>query len=129
MNAVESAKNILLHSGASWILWLLAALSAASLALVFERWLFLRARDTRLEATARALDAPLAANDWGAAIRILEAHPTTATAIAAAGLRLADRGAVAVDKAMRSAVALERRKLERGLAFLATVGNNAPFVG
>jgi biopolymer transport protein ExbB len=30
---------------------------------------------------------------------------------------------------MQSAVALERRKLERGLAFLGTVGNNAPFVG
>ena len=30
---------------------------------------------------------------------------------------------------MQSAVALERRKLERGLAFLGTLGNNAPFVG
>ena len=30
---------------------------------------------------------------------------------------------------MASAVALERGRLERGLAFLATVGNNAPFIG
>ena len=30
---------------------------------------------------------------------------------------------------MQSAAALERGRLERGLAFLATVGNNAPFVG
>ena len=30
---------------------------------------------------------------------------------------------------MQSAAALERTRLERGLAFLATIGNNAPFVG
>jgi biopolymer transport protein ExbB len=52
-----------------------------------------------------------------------------AASIAAAGLRLADRGADAVDKAMRSAAALERTRLERGLAFLGTLGNNAPFIG
>ena len=129
MNVVESAKHLLLSSGASWILWLLGLLSAVSLALIVERWLFLRARDGDLERTARDLDPPLQAGDWQAAITRLAAEPTTAAAIAAAGLRLADRGPAAVEKAMESAVALERRKLERGLAFLGTVGNNAPFVG
>jgi biopolymer transport protein ExbB len=129
MNAVDSAKQLLLQSGASWILWLLAALSAASLLLAVERWLFLRARDANLEATARALGGPLAARDWPAAIAKLEALPTTAAAIAASGLKLANLGPAAVDKAMQSAVALERRKLERGLAFLGTLGNNAPFIG
>src|SRR5207248_7240005 len=49
--------------------------------------------------------------------------------IAAAGLRLAPRGPEAVDKAMQSAVALERGRLEKRLVFLGTVGSNAPFVG
>ena len=129
MNAVDSAKHVLLQTGASWILWLLAALSAASLLLAVERWLFLRARDANMEATARALAEPLRARDWPAALAKLEALPTTATAIAAAGLRLADLGPAAVEKAMQSAVALERRKLERGLTFLGTLGNNAPFIG
>jgi biopolymer transport protein ExbB len=129
MNAVDSAKQLLLQSGASWILWLLAGLSAASLLLVVERWLFLRARDVDLEATARALVEPLGAGDWQAAVARLEAVPGTATAIAVSGLRLADLGPASVDKAMQSAVAIERRKLERGLAFLGTLGNNAPFVG
>ena len=129
MNAVDSAKQLLLQSGASWIRWLLAGLSAVSLLLAVERGLFLRARDADLEATARALVEPLRARDWPAAIARLEALPTTAAAIAASGLRLADRGPAAVDKAMQSAVALERRKLERGLAFLGTLGNNAPFIG
>jgi biopolymer transport protein ExbB len=129
MNVVESAKHLLLQSGASWILWLLALLSAVSLALIVERWLFLRARDGDLESTARDLDGPLQSGDWKAAISRLGAEHTTAAAIASAGLRLAARGPAAVEKAMESAVALERRKLERGLAFLGTVGNNAPFVG
>jgi biopolymer transport protein ExbB len=129
MNAVDSVKQLLLQSGASWILWLLAGLSAVSLLLIVERWLFLRMRDGDPEATARSLDEPLGAGDWPAAIARLQALPTTAAAIAASGLRLASRGPAAVDKAMQSAVAIERRKLERGLAFLGTLGNNAPFVG
>ena len=129
MNAVDSAKQLLLQSGVSWILWLLAGLSAASLLLAVERWLFLRARDADLETFARALAEPLGARDWPAAIARLEAHPSTATAIAASGLKLADLGPASVDKAMQSTVAIERRKLERGLAFLGTLGNNAPFVG
>ena len=52
-----------------------------------------------------------------------------AARVADAGLRLAERGTEAADKAMQSAAALERGRLERWLAFLATVGNNAPFVG
>ena len=129
MNAVDSAKQLLLQTGASWILWLLAGLSAVSLLLAVERWLFLRARDADLETFARALAEPLTARDWPAAIARLEALPATATAIAASGLKLADLGPAAVDKAMQSAVAIERRKLERGLAFLGTLGNNAPFIG
>src|SRR5207249_10115877 len=38
-------------------------------------------------------------------------------------------GPEAVDKGMLSAVALERGRLEKRLAFLGTVGSNAPFIG
>ena len=46
-----------------------------------------------------------------------------------AGLMEADRGAKAADEAMQGAMALQRMKLERRLAFLGTLGNNAPFIG
>jgi len=39
------------------------------------------------------------------------------------------RGAEAAEEAMASAAALQRMRLERRLAFLGTVGNNAPFIG
>ena len=129
MSAVDAAKQLLLQSGAAWILWLLGALSVVSLLIIVERGLYFRSRGSDLEATSRQLDEPLSLGEWEVAIRRLEAQPATANAIASAGLRLADRGPAAVEKAMQSAVALERRKLERGLAFLGTVGNNAPFVG
>lgn len=129
MNAIESTKQILLTSGAGWVLWFLGALSIASLALAAERWLYLRTRGGDLEALARDLDRQLDVGDLAGARRMLEASRSVAARVADAGLRLAERGSHAAEKAMQSAAALERGRLERWLAFLATVGNNAPFVG
>jgi biopolymer transport protein ExbB len=129
MNVIESVKQVLLASGAGWVLWLLGMLSVSSLALAVERWLYLRRKGGDLEALARSLDEPLSQGDIAGAQRLLAASPTSAARIAGAGLRLADRGSHSAEKAMASASALERGRLERWLAFLATVGNNAPFVG
>jgi len=129
MSTIESVKQLLLLSGASWILWLLGALSMSSFALAIERWLYLRRRGGDLESLARELDVHLRDDDFARARTLLAGSPAVAARVADAGLRLADRGAGAVEKAMQSAAALERGRLERGLAFLATVGNNAPFVG
>jgi biopolymer transport protein ExbB len=129
MNAIESVKELLLASGAGWVLWLLGALSVCSLALALERWSYLRRRGADLEALARRLDDRLREGDFADARRLLAGDRSVAARVAEAGLRLADRGTGAAEKAMQSAAALERSRLERWLAFLATVGNNAPFVG
>ena len=129
MNTIEAVKQLLLASGAGWVLWLLAALSAASLALTVERWVYLRSRGGDLEGLARRLDVDLRTADFELARRTLAESRSIAARVADAGLRLSDRGTEAAEKAMQSAAALERGRLERGLAFLATVGNNAPFVG
>jgi biopolymer transport protein ExbB len=129
MNAMESVKQVLLASGAGWILWLLGSLSMCSLALTIERWLYLRRRAGDLEPLARQLDEYLAAGDFEGARRALGSNSSVAARVADAGLRLSDRGTEAAEKGMQSATALERGRLERRLAFLATVGNNAPFVG
>ena len=128
MNAVDSVKIALLQLGVSWILWLLAGLSLVSLAIALERWWFFRQRRGNLRALADQLDRDLAAGDIPGAIAHL-GTVSVAASIAAAGLRLAHLGPAAAEKAMASAVALERSRLERGLAFLGTLGNNAPFVG
>lgn len=127
--SIESVKLILLASGAGWVLWLLGALSFFSLLLAVERWMYLRRRGGDLEALARRLDEHLQGDDFARAGELLDASPAVAARVAGAGLRLAARGAEAAERAMQSATALERGRLERWLAFLATVGNNAPFIG
>jgi len=129
MSAMESVKQLLLVSGAGWVLWLLAGLSASSLAVAVERWLYLRSRGGDLERLARELDEHLRNDDFGRARELLAGSDAVAARVADAGLRLADRGVAAAEKAMESATALERSRLERRLAYLATIGNNAPFVG
>jgi biopolymer transport protein ExbB len=129
MNAAETVKHFFLTGGSSWVLWLLGALSIASVTVALERWLFYRTRDADLPALSRLLDQRLAAGRYDDAIRELGVSASVAASIAAAGLRLAHLGPDAVDKAMQSATALERTRLEERLVYLGTVGNNAPFIG
>jgi biopolymer transport protein ExbB len=129
VSTVEAIKAFFIASGATWVMWLLFALSAGSLAIALERFLAFRARSGDLGALAEQLDQRLAKRDLDGAITLLATSPATAAAIARAGLRLAHLGPAAAEKAMASATALERSRLEARLAYLGTVGNNAPFVG
>jgi biopolymer transport protein ExbB len=129
VNLAEVIKHVFLSAGSSWVLWLLAGLSVVSTAVVVERWLFYRTRDADLQALARSLDAKLLAGEFSAAIDDLSRSASVAANIAATGLRLARLGPLAVEKAMDSATSLERARLEARLAYLGTLGNNAPFVG
>jgi len=129
VNTVDAIKHVLLRSGASWVLWLLGASLVVTVTITVERWLFYRGREGDLQRLARRLGAHLAGRDFAAAARELGQSRSVAAAIASAGLELASEGAAAADRAMQSAAALERCGLERWLAYLGTLGNNAPFVG
>ena len=129
MNAAEIVKHFFVTAGSSWVLWFLGALSVASLTVMLERAWFFRTRDADLVALSRLLDQELAAGRFEQAVTLLGRSTSVAASIAATGLRLAHLGPAAVDKAMQSATALERTRLEARLAYLGTLGNNAPFVG
>lgn len=129
LNTVDPIKQVLLRSGASWVLWLLGASLVITVAIILERCLFYRTRDCDLRVLAKRLGARLTECDVAGAVAELGRSRAVAAAIAAAGLEFAARGPAAADKAMQSAAALERRGLERWLAYLGTLGNNAPFVG
>lgn len=129
MTPIDALQQLFLRAGAGWVLWLLGLLSLVSVALTVERWLVLRARSGDLRGLAAQVAGRLQAGDRGGALADLAGSRSVAAAIAAAGLRLAERGPKAAEYAMRSALALERSQLERGLIFLGTLGNNAPFVG
>jgi biopolymer transport protein ExbB len=129
MNTVETLKNLMVAGGAGWVLWLLFALSIGSIAVFVERWLFFRRKDTDVRALAAELDAHLSDGEVDEAIGVLKSLESVGAAVVRAGLKLADRGAGAVEKGMKSAMAVERKDLEARLAFLGTLGNNAPFIG
>jgi biopolymer transport protein ExbB len=101
--------GLTLH-GAAWVLWLLIGLSVVSLGVMFERWWYFR--------THRLVPAALAA-DVRCLLRL------------AAGPGGFDRAPPAAElcAAIEGAKARERLRLERHLAFLATLGSNGPFIG
>ena len=129
MNAVDAVKHLLLESGAAWVLWFLGILSAVTVALVVERIIFYRAVSADLRSLVVAVDGWLANGERATAMAELSKSDSVAASIAVAGIRLSERGVTAAEHGMRSATALERARLERWLAYLGTVGNNAPFVG
>ena len=129
MTMIDLVQRVLLRSGTTWVLWALGALSVASVAVIVERWFFLRSRDCDPRALAGRLRAHLARHDFAAAAAEIGQTRSVAAAVASAGLKLANLGALAAEKSMQSAAALERGRMERWLAYLGTVGNNAPFVG
>jgi biopolymer transport protein ExbB/TolQ len=129
MDIVARSKLLMLGMGARPVLWLLIGLSIVSLAVVIERtWLLVRIRDD-LGALMRRVREALRSSDVEAAGAMLAGSPAPAAAVALAGLEEISRGREAVEQAMTGARALERRRLERRLAFLGTLGNNAPFIG
>lgn len=129
MNLVEWLQGLMTSFGAAWVMWLLIFLSVISVAIMLERgWFYFSLRDdvAKLAADLRNL---LRDGNTDEALRRLEASPSAEAAVVVAGLREADRGMKAADEAMQGASALQRMKLERRLAYLGTLGNNAPFIG
>ncbi len=110
-------------------MWLMIGLSVISVAIMLERaWFFFSLRDD-IAKLSEKLRKSLRNDDLDEAKKLLDGSPSAEAAVVSAGLAEADRGARAADEAMKGAAALQRMRLERRLAFLGTVGNNAPFIG
>ena len=91
-------------------------------------WLFWSLRDD-IAGLMRELGRLLRGGDLEGARRRLEASPSAEAAVVVAGIVEADLGVEAAEEAMAGASVLQKLKLERWLAYLGTVGNNAPFIG
>jgi biopolymer transport protein ExbB len=129
MNLTEKLLPVALL-GAEWVLWLLVGLSVISVAIMIERVWYYRTTDIDFEAVLRDLKSMLGKADVGRARdRVKSMNLGIEREVVAAGLSEYERGAEAVEKAMLSAKARMKLRLEKNLAYLGTVGNNAPFVG
>jgi biopolymer transport protein ExbB len=113
--------------GASWVMWLLIALSVVALAIVVERAiLFATSRDD-IKRLRQDVTEALALGQLERARHRLEESPSFEARVAQAGLQAGSPGSA--EELMVGASALARVDMEKNLAFLGTVGNNAPFVG
>jgi biopolymer transport protein ExbB len=126
---IERVKNAMVGAGATWVLWLMLVLSVISIAIMLERaWLYWSLRDD-VTTLMRELGRLLRAGDLEGARRRLEQSPSAEAAVVVAGIVEAEQGASAAEEAMAGASSLQRAKLEKRLAYLGTLGNNAPFIG
>jgi len=115
--------------GAEWIMWVLVILSVIVLAIVLERAYYILASRDDIDGLKKDLLKRLGGGDIAGAKKRLKASKSFEARIALAGLDSADDGAASAEERMSGESALAKLSMERNLAFVGTVGNNAPFVG
>lgn len=121
----QSIFQLFTRTGAEWVMVVLVALSVASFAVILERGIFFLRRGAAVPHLLPLLkDGRLdEARAQVSGRRGMEAE------VARAALAAADGGPAAVKEAVDCAIAEARPAYERGLSFLGTLGNNAPFLG
>ncbi|MCA9707238.1 MAG: MotA/TolQ/ExbB proton channel family protein [Myxococcales bacterium] len=115
--------------GAEWVLWLLVVLSVLSVYVMIERVIFFRAVAGADAEIRRKLLGQLSEGELTAAAKTVEAANGPGGRMVREMLPHAERGGEALEAAMSAVRPEERVRLERNLAFLGTLGANAPFIG
>ncbi|AKF05661.1 MotA/TolQ/ExbB proton channel family protein [Sandaracinus amylolyticus] len=115
--------------GATWVMWLLVLLSIVGLAIILERAYYLFVSRDDIAKLKSDLLAKLRSNDVDAARTRMRQSRSVEAQVALAGLDAAEDGAETAEERMDGQTSISRLNMERNLAFLGTVGNNAPFVG
>lgn len=115
--------------GATWVMWLLVGLSVISIAIILERLYFFSATRDDIEKLRTDLLEHLKNSRIGDAYKRMQQSRSFEAMVAMAALQTADGGAEAATERMQGEQQIARLHMERNLAFLGTVGANAPFVG
>lgn len=118
------------QNGAEFILFVLLIASVLSIALIFERFLTLRAVKSRSAKAKLRMREALQSNNFEDLEDLSKDRESIEGRALAYGLRHAkEAGANGLSEIFNSYALMERPALERSLNFLASVGANAPFVG
>jgi biopolymer transport protein ExbB len=112
--------------GADWVLWMLVVLSVISVGIMLERAAFFVAR--RLP-DPDGLARRLLAGDLPGARAAVEGRLGMEAEVVRAAVEHADKGPESVIEIVNAQLERSRLDYERRLAFLGTLGNNAPFIG
>jgi biopolymer transport protein ExbB/biopolymer transport protein TolQ len=115
--------------GSTWVMYLLLLLSVGSIATMIERWVYFRRHSDDIDELGERLVALLERGDTAGASALLQKSPSVEAAVLLPALRYVHTSAEALEDAVQSQMLRERRDLERGMTYMGTLGNNAPFVG
>src|SRR5450432_4130510 len=115
--------------GASWVLYLLVALSMFSIGIMFERWIYFRSHAGNVDEIGDGLLRFLKVGDRRGAEQMLQSNKSLEAQIILPVLSWLDGGPDSVSEALDASLMKKRNELERGLTWLGTLGNNAPFLG
>jgi len=113
--------------GSTWILWILVCLSIAAVAVALERAVFFASSRDDVLGLRRELRQLLRDGNLALARKRLEHSPSFEARVAESGLDSDSVGSA--EERMRGEGHVARLAMERHLAFLGTLGNNAPFIG
>ena len=113
-------------TSAEWVLWVLVILSVLSIAIMLERTVYFARH--RLP-DSEGLAVRLARGELDAVKAAIQGRQGMEAAILREGLACAEQGADTVEQVIASTLSRERPRYERFLAYLGTLGNNAPFIG
>ena len=131
MNLVENTKHLMVGTGAAWVLWLLILLSVVSFAIMFERGYVFLTRREDLETLRDHLSKALRSGGFVEARGAMRKSKHPAAAVALRGMRReeTETSPAEAEEAMAAETTAQRILLDSNLAFLGTLGANAPFIG
>lgn len=118
-----------LNLGAEWVLWILVLLGLFNGLIMLERAVFYGKRREDVHALRLQLEKRLKAREFVEAASLLKGKESMEARVVLFGIREWQRGEAAVQELMSGALATEKTRYDRGLGFLGTIGNNAPFIG
>ena len=123
--------------GAEWVLYVLILLSIFSVTILFERRFFYKSAQKGIEEFRRTLRDAVNSGEWDRALTIAKTRagampkekPDLESGMAFALLSERKSSPEVLNELAQDHVVLAKVKWERSLSLLATIGNNAPFVG
>lgn len=124
---VEGVFQALVGLGATWVLWLLVGLSVVAVAVILERIVFFWSTQESGESLRLQVTRGLERKELSQLRKRLDESPSLEARIVGAAMA-ADSPAEAEER-MNAEAQMQRLRSEKHLAYLGTLGNNAPFVG
>jgi biopolymer transport protein ExbB len=117
-------------AGDAWVLWLLVIASIASVGIMIERWrVFRLVTREDVSALMDGLADKLEGHDVQGAKELALSSGRVEGRVVAAGLENFAKGPASVEEMMVARWLREKQALDKYLVVLATLGNNAPFLG